>query len=368
MSGVDNIIVINTLFFYLSLERLLYIIWTMVIINKKYKSRRNVLKNITINDIAQLVGVSKATVSYYLNGNFKKMSIDTRERIRQVIEDTGYEPSKIAQSLVTKDTRTIGVVIADITNPFISSVMKGIHDTCKQEGYSVNFTNSDNDMQIELDNINRLKQQNVSGIILDSVNPNQIELAELSNANTVMVDRQANQLSIDTVVSDNEVSTKNFLNMMQQQGYQDIYFVSFPIEGISTREIRYEGFKKVVSDDPSKLIIVNQVDVVKKLELIIQQSTVKTAFFTMNGPTLLEFMKLINQMQYSYPQDFGLGSYEDLEWMALLNPNVSCICQDSYQIGQQAATRLISKLKQPQQIIKPQLIEVASHIIIRNSF
>lgn len=326
------------------------------------------MKNKTINDIAQLVGVSKATVSYYLNGNFKKMSSETRERIRQVIEDTGYEPSKIAQSLVTKDTKTIGVVIADITNPFISSVMKGIHDTCKQEGYSVNFTNSDNDVQIELDNLNRLKQQNVSGIILDSVNPNHPSLSELSNYNTVMVDRQARQLCIDTVVSDNAISTKEFLTIMQQKGYQDIYFVSFPIEGISTREIRYEGFKDVVTDDPNKLLIIDTPNIADKISNIMAHAPGKPAFFTMNAPTLLEFMKLVNQLTYRYPQDFGLGSYEDLEWMALLNPNVSCIRQDSYEIGKQAAQRLIDKLQYPQKIATPQLLEVSSEIILRNSF
>ena len=126
-------------------------------------------EKVTISDIAKLVGVSKATVSYYLNGNYKKMSLATKEKIKQAIEVTGYQPSKIAQSLVTRDTQTIGVVIADITNPFISSVMKGIHDTCQRYGYTVNFTNSDNSLQIELENLHRLKQQNVSGIILLSL-------------------------------------------------------------------------------------------------------------------------------------------------------------------------------------------------------
>ena len=68
-------------------------------------------KKVTINDIASLVGVSKATISYYLNGNMRKMSLETREKIRLAIEETGYQPNKMAQSLVTKDTKTIGVVI-----------------------------------------------------------------------------------------------------------------------------------------------------------------------------------------------------------------------------------------------------------------
>ncbi|MBF0844154.1 LacI family DNA-binding transcriptional regulator, partial [Streptococcus danieliae] len=66
------------------------------------------MAKVTITDIAKMVGVSKATVSYYLNGNTSKMSLATQEKIRQIIEETGYQPNKIAQSLATKDTKTIG--------------------------------------------------------------------------------------------------------------------------------------------------------------------------------------------------------------------------------------------------------------------
>lgn len=263
---------------------------------------------VTISDIAKLVGVSKATVSYYLNGNYKKMSLETKDKIKQAIEVTGYQPNKIAQSLVTRDTQTIGVVIADITNPFISSVMKGIHDTCKEFGYSVNFTNSDNDLQIELENLHRLQQQNVSGIILDSVDPNNPFVFKLDPTKLVMVDRQAENLIFDTVVSDNKQSTRDFLGQMQEAGYQDIYFVTYPITGISTRELRYQGFKEVVSANKEKLIDITDPSSVTRIKEIIEKAEEKPAFLMMNGPTLLAFMKIVNQSSYHYPADFGLGS------------------------------------------------------------
>ncbi|MGT2906921.1 LacI family DNA-binding transcriptional regulator [Streptococcus dentiloxodontae] len=328
-------------------------------------------KNVTISDIAKLVGVSKATVSYYLNGNYKKMSLETKEKIREAIQITGYQPSRIAKSLVTRDTQTIGVVIADITNPFISSVMKGIHDTCKEFGYAVNFTNSDNDIETELENLNRLSQQNVSGIILDSVDADNPMIKALDNRQVVMVDRQSKELLLDTVVSDNKASTEKFLLKMKSAGYEDIYFVTFPIEGISTRELRYDAFKETISSDSSKMIILGaektEDDIFEILETY-QNSPKKPAFFTMNGPALLSFMKLINPSNYRYPNDFGLGSYEDLDWMEVLNPNVSCIRQDSYKIGCVATKHLIDKLKKENSASAPHLIEVANNIVLRNSF
>ncbi|MGT2929081.1 LacI family DNA-binding transcriptional regulator [Streptococcus dentasini] len=323
---------------------------------------------VTINDIAKLVGVSKATVSYYLSGNYKKMSPATKEKIRQAIEVTGYQPSKVAQSLVTRDTKTIGVVIADITNPFISFVMKGINDTCTLHGYAATFTNSDNDLNQELDNLRRLDQEKVSGVILDSVDANNPMIKTLDNQKMVMVDRQSKNLTLDTIVSDNTYSTSKFLKKMQAAGYEDIYFVTFPITGISTREARYRGFTETVSSDPSKLITLGEVETEKKIFSIIEKAQKRTAFFMMNGPTLLEFMKMLNKTDYRYPDDFGLGSYEDLDWMEVLNPNMSCIRQDSYGLGCVAAECLIDKIKHDDQTYKPQLIEVRNDIVLRKSF
>ena len=325
-------------------------------------------KKVTINDIASLVGVSKATISYYLNGNMRKMSLETREKIRLAIEETRYQPNKMAQSLVTRDTKTIGVVIADITNPFISSVIKGIHDTCKKYGYTVNFTNSDNDQLIEQENIERLQQQNVSGIILDTVDANSLLIQKLSKKRTVLVDRQSREVTLDTVVSNNRNSTKAFLAEMKKAGYEDIYFVTFPIEGISTREMRYQGFKEEVSADPEKLLVLGQDGTAQKILQLIEQRQEKIAFFTMNGPALLNFMKILNKTDYSYPRDFGLGSYEDLEWMEVLNPNVSCIRQDSYKIGQVAAEHLIKKLRGELAAEPAQLLVVPSFTVFRSSF
>ncbi|MBR5005066.1 MAG: LacI family DNA-binding transcriptional regulator, partial [Erysipelotrichaceae bacterium] len=80
----------------------------------------------TISDIAKLAGVSKTTVSFYLNGKYEKMSEETRQRIEKVIEKTGYEPSVVARSLNFKQTKLIGVIIGDITNSFANQIVKGI--------------------------------------------------------------------------------------------------------------------------------------------------------------------------------------------------------------------------------------------------
>lgn len=328
-------------------------------------------EKLTISDIAKIAGVSIATVSNYLNGNYQKMSLKTKEKLREVIEQTDYHPNRLARSLVTQYNKTIGVVIADITNPFISTVMKGIHDVCQEEGYAVSFANSDNDCRTEAANVNLLLQQDVSGIIIDSVDPNQDYIKQLRPEQTVLVDRQAEELAVDTVVSDNKEATKIFVKEMLAKGYQDIYFVSYPIDKISTRLLRYQGFQEAFETKKDHLLVIettNETYIKEKIVAIIEESPKKPAFLMMNGPTLLSFMKVIADLPYTYPNDFGLGSYEDLEWMQILKPSISTIRQDSYQIGCMAAKHLIHKLEAKNKQSPPRLMEIRSEIILRHSF
>lgn len=324
----------------------------------------------TIKDIAELAGVSTATVSYYLNGNYKKMSEKTRNRIRKIIEATGYEPSVIAKGLATKDLKTIGVVIADITNPFIASVMKGVSDVCKEMGYTVSFTNSDNDLQLEVEGLSHLKQQGVSGIILDSVAADNPVINTLDNKTTVMLDRQSKNLMVDTVVADNESSTYQFIRKMKAKGYDKIYFVTFPLSDISTRLSRYAGFKRGLNIDHDDFLIeINDTNFQKTISRILEsKKKERVGFFTVNGPALLKFMRVVTETSYKFPADFGVGSYEDLEWMNILNPQVSCIRQNSYQMGKIAASHLIAKLTEKEPAAKARLITIPNELVIRESF
>ncbi len=326
-------------------------------------------KKVTIKDIANLVGVSTTTISHYINGNYARMSDKTKQTIKEVIALTNYKPSAVAKGLATNDYKTIGVVIADITNPFIATVMKGINDACRDEGYSVTFTNSDNDLIMEMENINRLKEQYVSGIILDSVSADNPIIKMLSNTTTVMVDRQSKDMNIDTVISDNLQSTFEFITMMKDKKYEEIYFLSFPIKGISTREQRYKGFKKALNlkKDDYLIEVSEKEDLKNRISKILKNSNKKIGFFTVNGPTPQIFMETIMDLEYEFPKDYGVGTYEDLDWMRFLGSGMTCIRQDSYSIGKAAAERLIGKIKGEIKSLEPTVIEIPNKIIIRAS-
>ena len=122
-------------------------------------------KRITINDIAQMAGTSKTTVSFYLNGKTDRMSEDTQKRIRKAIKDTGYEPSPLARGMNAKQSHLIGVIIGDITNAFSNQIVKGIDTVISAEGYRMLVCSSNFNKQNEAAYIDRLLALGVDGFI-----------------------------------------------------------------------------------------------------------------------------------------------------------------------------------------------------------
>lgn len=332
------------------------------------------MERLTINDIANLAEVSTATVSNFLNGNFNKMSAKTRQHLAEIIEQTNYRPNSTARDLAKSESRTIGVSIADITHPFTSAVLSGISEICDQYGYKVIFTNADNNSQNEINNIMRLRSENVAGFILDPVNSNSPIYKAFNNQSAVMVDRQAEHLTMDTVVTDNAQAVCNMTKQMLNKGYDEVYFVSWPLAGISTREQRYQGFLSATNYSNNDHLLTipqsNSSDTAfsEKLRSIMQQtSSRKIGFFTMNAQVLLQLLKIMQINNYQYAKDYGVATYEEFEWMKVMNPSISCIHQDSRKIGQTAAKILLDKLKQ-KTLSQPTITEISTNPIIRESF
>lgn len=335
------------------------------------------MEKLTISDIASLAGVSTATVSNFLNGNYKKMSLKTRTHLEKIISQTNYRPNGTARNLAKNENKTIGVSIADITNPFTSTILSGIYKVCEEQGFKVLFTNADNDQHNEVNNILRLRSENVAGFIIDPVNANGPIFKSFSNDSAVIVDRQASKTKIDTIVTDNTHSVYQMVKKMMTKGYTDLYFVSWPLDAVSTRVLRYRGFLDATGYPAgTHLITVPHLGEKQLYEKFNQQIHSimendpgnKPAFFTMNVRVFIRLLKAMQIAGYSYPDDYGVATYEEFEWMKTLRPEISCIRQDSREIGIQAAQLLIEKLTNKDQDYQPNIKTVETKLVIKNSF
>lgn len=331
---------------------------------------------VTIDEVAKLCGVSKTTISRCINGHYEYMSEETRKKIQDTIKKLHYRPNNIARSLKSNKSSLIGVIIADITSPFSSILVKGIGDVCKENGYQVIIANTDNDPVKEKDYIHSLIDDRVEGMIINSTGKNSDYLIKLGNDGLpiVLADRAMKELKFDTVTSNNYEMTTNTIEYLINSGFKKIAFFSEQIGENSARYIRHSAYidtcKKYgidVSEDVCIIDVSDEKTIEDALKKFIEENKdIPKALFAVNGVVLLAVLQSINKLGYKVPDDIGVCGYDDWGWASLIPPGITVIAQPSYDVGIKSAKRLIEKIRRKRKT-KPILVELPSKLIKRGS-
>ena len=186
-------------------------------------------KSITISDIAKRTGVSKTTVSRYLNGKYEFMSQQTRDRISKEISDTGFRPNRLANSLKTDCSDLIGVVMSDIMSSQTPHLLGSICDTCTKYGKKVVVVNSENDPEKERLMTLDLLDQRVEGLlVISGYNSDFYQGLDRERLPVVLADRVSEHVDMDSVVVNHAESTRHVVNYLLKQGYQRIVILQRP--------------------------------------------------------------------------------------------------------------------------------------------
>lgn len=311
-------------------------------------------KKVIIDDVAKMAGVSKATISRYLNGKFEYMSQSTREKISYAIEKLNYRPNNIARSLKSNKSKLIGVVIADLTNPFSSLIIKGIGDECKTRGYNMVIVNSDNNKAEEQEYIKSLLDQRVEGLIVNSTGHNEKLLLDIKNSGIpiVMVDRTLCENKIDSVTSDNYDITTETINYLIDSGFNSLCFFNEKEKNVMPRNERERAFLDVCNKRLKKSkFSVFSVDYDKGGDLevnlckFLNNHSGRKAIFAVNGVILLNTLAAANKLNVSIPKDFGICGYDNWGWASLIPPGITTISQPSYEMGFEAAKLLVDRIE-----------------------
>ncbi|ATD56544.1 LacI family DNA-binding transcriptional regulator [Clostridium chauvoei] len=310
-------------------------------------------KKVTINDIATQAGTSKTTVSFYLNGKFDKMSPDTRRRIEQVINETKYSPSIMARSLKSKKSNLIGVVVADITNPFSNIIVKGIDDIAIKEGYQILVGSSNFEYTNEKKYIDRMLDMGVDGFIIQPT----LKFNKLINK---IQDRGKKLVFLDSVIKDFKgrwVKTNNYditseaTKTLFNEGYEEFIFVTEDPELLMARMERKNGFEdslKAVGAKYSIIVVDNEIEYLelsKKLKEKINNDK-KTLIFAVNGRILQKVFKTAKKEKWSVPDNIVIIGFDNWDWTFYATPSVSTIDQPTYEEGTYAASILIDMLQE----------------------
>ena len=196
----------------------------------------------TINDVAKRAGVSAVTVSRVINdtGN---VSAATREKVERAIEELGYVPSVMARSLRSKRTRTLALIVSDITNPFWTTIARGVEDAAQSSDYSVFLYNTDENPVKQRRCLDVVVAQRVDGVIIAPYDSDAQNLAKLRQRNvpTVVVDRRIEGWDVDSVYGDSVSGAKALVHHLVSLGHRRIAVLAGPA-GTSTAEDRVTGY------------------------------------------------------------------------------------------------------------------------------
>lgn len=332
--------------------------------------------NITIADVAKRAGVSKTTISRYLNGKFEFMSGESKRRIQEIVEELNFRPNKLARSLKSSKSRLIGVLVSDISNPFFSILVQGISDSCNQYGYHVLIANTNNDTDKEQEYIRSMIDQRVDGLIVNTTGYNNEFLQDIENNHVpiVLADRPVFPDMFDTVKSDDHRATIDTIKYLADKGFSRVGFFTEPINRVGTRIIRQQAYRQACNEilqiEPQEYEVgVKEKHMARNFvrEFVTRNEGHKKAIFTANGVTMLNILEAIHSLGLCIPKDIAICGFENWPWMEFVGSSgMTAIELPSYEIGVECVSRIMFRL-QTSTKVKPETIKLPTKLIIRGS-
>lgn len=326
-------------------------------------------KNVSLKDIAEHVGVSTALVSYVLNNKLKdRINKEVAAKIRQAAEDLNYRPNQIARSLKAQKTFTIGLIVADISNPFSSQIARIIEDEAKSYGYSVIFGSSDESAEKTQDLIKLLLDRQVDGLIiaLPEHTENQIQYLKRTNVPFVLIDRYYPTIQTNSVSINNYAAAGKAIQHLLDNGHKRIGVVAYQTSLFHLNE-RVRGAENLLAQNAltAKVRIDNINNDVKAAidSFLSDPQPVDSIFFTTNLLTV-SGLKYINSLGIKIPEQLAIVGFDETDSFDLFYAPVSYVKQPMAELGNEAVRLLLNSIENKELI---ETVELDTELVIRNS-
>lgn len=327
------------------------------------------MKKVSLKDIAESLGVSKALVSLVLNGKGDERGINTQtqEKVRKKAKELNYIPNQYARGLRVGRTNTIGVIVPDISNVFYGKLCKAIEQEAYAKGYNLIISNTYEDVQKEKKLITDLINRNIDGLILASSFDDKNELQGLKDNDVplVLVDRVFEGLDVDSVSVSNLDGAEKAVEFLYKQGVKSpVCFTISPVY-ISSISERIKGYLNGLKNEAdAKLFQIPHDNIQKGVNLALSQlkNNDFDGIFCVNN-TIAKAILKASSSQNDLFNNLSIISFDDIEIFDLVNPKISSIAQPIEQIGLNAVELLIDRLdkkeehKIEQRILETTLVE-----------
>ena len=319
----------------------------------------------TMRDVAALAGVGIKTVSRVINDE-PNVSADTIARVRSAADRLDYRPDIYAGNLRRTDrkTRTLGLVVGSVANPFSGAVNRGVEDVAASRGTAVFASSLDDDASREADIVSEMLLRRVDALILTTVRRNQSYLVPEQRRGTVLVfvDRTPTGIDADVVVTNNAEAAGTATTHLLSHGHRSIAYLGDRAE-LWTAQERRRGFLAAGGSGP---VIENLHDEQSAFEAtlaLLQSATPPTALFSSQNLVSIGAIKALRHL--GLQREIALVGFDDIPLADMIEPGVTVIAQDPYAIGSVAAERVFARLDGDAS--ESETVVVPSSLIIRGS-
>lgn len=321
-------------------------------------------KKSTINDVAKMAGVSITTVSRAIHGKYP-VKKETREKIFDAIEKLEFKPNEIAVSMITKKTKTIGIVIPSITNAFFSTLVRGVNDVAEKNGYTLLVCTSHNN-EIEL--VEKLVNRQIDGIIIaDSDFSNKRNFYKKIHKQTPLIFINGYDKQFNFVSCNQKKGTIDAINYLNECGHENILFVRGS-ENSYSYDLKQNIFNELV--EYKSVIVVengNKDEAVKNAEKEIIKFFSKnkkiTAVFACNDLMAIGVIKGLERLNINVPNDVAVIGFDNTFLCDLVTPKISTVDQNIYNLGKISCESILNIIEENVKIN----ITLDSELIIRES-
>jgi len=305
-----------------------------------------------IRDVARRAGVAPITVSRVVNRSGYVTST-LRERVEAAITELGYVPNTLARSLRSRRTHTLALLVTDITNPFFTTIARGVEDAASAAGFMLVLCNTDEQATKEQAYLQMLLRKRIDGVLLVPAGDAQsLHMIQQQGIPVVVLDRRIEGSQVDVVRCNSEGGAYELGRLLISYGHRRVAVLAGP-QGVSTAEDRVRGFQRAMAEsgieDQAQIYYG---DFTQKSGSTMTQQALSahpqpTAFFAANNFLAIGALNALHTAGFRVPEDIALVGFDDLPPALLPFPFLTVAYQPAYEMGRRAVQLLLDRIEKP---------------------
>ncbi|MFI9646046.1 LacI family DNA-binding transcriptional regulator [Streptomyces sp. NPDC052040] len=324
----------------------------------------------SIKDVAAAAGVSVATVSRVLNGH-PSVSADARTRVLAAVEALGYRPNAVARSLRTDQTRTLGLVISDVLNPYFTLLARSVEEEARALGYSVIIGNADERPDLQDHHVRTLLDRRIDGLLVSPTcggSPLMLDAAR-DGTPMVFVDRWIGGVDVPVVRADGRTAVYDLVAHLHALGHRRLAIIAGPA-ATTTGSERVEAFRAALGDYglPLPDAYIGQGDFQaesgrRATERFLDLAEPPEVVFAADNLMALGALDAVRARGLRVPDDIALAAFDDIPWFVHTDPPVTAIAQPTRELGRAAVRALVDRIEgRP-----PESVTLPARLVVRRS-